>query len=326
MNKMFLFVLLSLSLNALSADCLKTRASLDIGSGTTKLKVAKVNLCEKKIIEMLFERDVQVSYKKDLGKNPDKFLSDKIMEDGVKVLSLLKDQALSYGAEEIIAVATAGFREARNAQVMVDKIQKEISLSVRVISQQEEAQIGFLAGLSLTKKSKNKVVVWDIGGGSMQITALDSESKMMSFEGELASISFKDFIIGQFRELGVKSPNPFTAYEVVFSLAVARNHATRYVPNEIKQKITEPGVEVIGIGGVHSSSLGDHFPQKTSYTYGEVNRILSDTYRLSDDQIFSKYKDSAISNLILVLGYMQALHIKSVTFGNVNLGEGLLIK
>ena len=54
MSNKLLFIFFSLILVSCvkpKNDCLKTRAALDIGSGSTKVKIAKVDLCKKVIIE-----------------------------------------------------------------------------------------------------------------------------------------------------------------------------------------------------------------------------------------------------------------------------------
>src|SRR5690606_39278735 len=100
-----LFFLLSIS--SAFAQCLVTRAGLDIGSGATKIKVARVNTCEQKIIEELLDTNLPVGYKADLQKSKDNTFSKEIIKQGVDAIESLMNQARQLGATEFFAVTTS---------------------------------------------------------------------------------------------------------------------------------------------------------------------------------------------------------------------------
>ncbi|HXJ79425.1 MAG TPA: hypothetical protein VMS64_12195 [Candidatus Methylomirabilis sp.] len=71
---------------------------------------------------------------------------------------------------KIIAVATAAVREAINPGRLLGPIRREYGIEVRVLSAAEEARLGALAALEDVPKFDG--VVADLGGGSLQLTAV----------------------------------------------------------------------------------------------------------------------------------------------------------
>ncbi|MCQ8894019.1 MAG: Ppx/GppA family phosphatase [Methanolinea sp.] len=77
--------------------------------------------------------------------------------------------ARSLGAQEIIAVATAATREAKNQNVLIERLKREAGINVQVIPGKEEARLTYL-GVSSGLNLDGKVAVFiDIGGGSTEI-------------------------------------------------------------------------------------------------------------------------------------------------------------
>ena len=73
-------------------DCVEVRAAYDLGSGSTTVVVAEVDVCKSKIIRNLLTLKEKVSYRDDLGVSKDSKFSSVIMEKGV--LTLKKMQLL----------------------------------------------------------------------------------------------------------------------------------------------------------------------------------------------------------------------------------------
>lgn len=65
-----------------AAGCEETRAGIDMGSGTTKLVVAKVDTCQRRINKVLFEDQRPIGFNEDLSKSADNTLSPAIQQRG----------------------------------------------------------------------------------------------------------------------------------------------------------------------------------------------------------------------------------------------------
>ena len=118
----------------------------------------------------------------------------------------------------------------------------------------------------LADRDLKDVVVWDIGGGSMQMTMYLGNGKYSIYKGKLASVSFKNHIIEDIQNKdisAVKSPNPINRRSMKTAFRDAEVMAKITVPREIQDKLQDPNTFVIGIGGVHFYSISKILRNKT---------------------------------------------------------------
>ncbi len=92
----------------------------------------------------------------------------------VETVARFKDLALSLGAEEIVACATSALREARDSLAVVDRIEAEAGVKVRVISGKEEARLIFDAVRTSVVIDPGPALAMDLGGGSLELMLGDS--------------------------------------------------------------------------------------------------------------------------------------------------------
>ena len=316
MRFMIVSLLVLGSFSSFADDCLKVRAAFDVGSGTTKMKVAKVNVCEQKIVEMLLEKDIPVAYKAQLKNSKDNQFDSKIMEEGIDAILELKSQASVFNPESFDGVATSAFRTASNGKAFAQNLKDKTGVNIRVISQPLEAKFGFVAASTISNTEMNEMIVWDIGGGSMQIVSYEGDGVFKAYAGQIASETFKDYIIEsiQYKQRSQNStPNPISAADLNTATNAAK-YISSSVLSEIKAKI-ESGAQVFGIGGVlYHSVRGQIYPETktTVYTLAQLQETLDKKVDLSDEEIGGKYAKTEVSNLALVLGFMEGLKIQSV--------------
>ncbi|UQA93902.1 Ppx/GppA phosphatase family protein [Streptomyces halobius] len=80
------------------------------------------------------------------------------------------------GVEEVLPFATSAIREATNGEEMLRKIARETGVELRVLSGEDEARLTFLAARRWLGWSAGRLLVLDIGGGSLEIAyGLDEE-------------------------------------------------------------------------------------------------------------------------------------------------------
>ena len=87
----------------------------------------------------------------------------------VGVIQRFRAMAESQGADEIVACATAAFREASDSLAVVDRIEAETGVKVRVISGQEEARLIFDAVRASVVIDPGPALALDLGGGSLEL-------------------------------------------------------------------------------------------------------------------------------------------------------------
>ncbi|MEV4685432.1 Ppx/GppA phosphatase family protein [Streptomyces kurssanovii] len=103
-----------------------------------------------------------------------------IGDDGVDRLVATITEALQAaedkGCEEVLAFATSAVRGATNADAVLARVKEETGVALTVLSGEEEARLTFLAARRWFGWSAGKLLVLDIGGGSLEIAyGMDEE-------------------------------------------------------------------------------------------------------------------------------------------------------
>lgn len=173
-----------------ASDCKKEiRGGFDIGSGSTKLQVASVNVCkngEITIEKSYFKENANVQYSAAMDANDN--LPDNIIDTGLAAMSKLKKDALAKLATECGSsctvsswrgIMTAAFRKAKNWETAQKELSKAADgLIIKRLSQDEEALYGYYPVIKIKGVDPKNIVVWDMGGGSTQITAFSKDFKI----------------------------------------------------------------------------------------------------------------------------------------------------
>ena len=96
-----------------------------------------------------------------------------------KLITFIKDgQRLSedMGATEMMAFATSAIREAGNGEQVLRRLREETGIAVDVMSGEDEARMTFLAVRRWFGWSTGRLLVIDIGGGSLELASgIDEE-------------------------------------------------------------------------------------------------------------------------------------------------------
>ncbi len=296
---------------------LERRAALDIGSGQIKIQVSDVDLTVNKITTVLFTDAVKVPLREDLHRSLDGRLSADMQDKLVDTVAQLMKKASLFHPDACHAVATETLRLAKNGHELVNRIKEKTGLPVTIISQEEEGVLGFISAISATEIDPDKVVSWDFGGGSLQITARCGD-RYSIYQGRLGKIPLKNALLGiQGKDVNqVFSPNPISKSEANRAIQHIKENM-KDIPQEIRQKLNCKDTVVLGVGinplwGMRESA---------SYDKARVLQELDCRLHLDDeaivikDSISPEWKTSSayvVSNLILAYGVMDALEIQRV--------------
>ncbi|HVL06003.1 MAG TPA: Ppx/GppA phosphatase family protein [Acidimicrobiales bacterium] len=101
-------------------------------------------------------------------------IPDALADRAVATVDRFRKLALGAGTEEIHACATAALREAENGGQVVDRMEAEAGVKVRVISGHEEAQLIFQAVKAAVVIDPGPALCLDLGGGSLEVMVGDS--------------------------------------------------------------------------------------------------------------------------------------------------------
>lgn len=329
MLKTLVFFVLFFSSSAWAKDCLRRAGALDIGSGSTKALAAELDVCEDRVVRILFQKNIPLAFNESLGRSSSGLIETKLIKEaGAKIAALVKEMR-ELKIEKVSAAATSVFRKAANGEAAAADIGRAAGIPVKILSQAEEAAVGARSALSKLPKqgdAKAPLVVWDIGGGSMQMWSRDGAETRL-FEGDLAAVSFKNRVLRELQGKDPKevaSPNP---------LGKSRGRAVRLAKEDARAKVPEffrrnaARARWVGIGGVLAISVQEQAaPGLRAFSRGEVSRALQARAVLRDEQIAGDYRATEVTNLALVLGYMETLGLRNIETVEVSLAEGWLFE
>jgi exopolyphosphatase / guanosine-5'-triphosphate,3'-diphosphate pyrophosphatase len=305
---------------------IETRAAIDIGSGSSNLKIAKVNTKTHKIVEKIFEKSIPVSYQKHLEKSTDQTLDQEVMHQGLAAMHAFKKITDEQGVKKVVAVATAAFRQAKNANEFAKKIEAQTGIHVWIIDQDLEGILAFEAAMATTDDIPSQSVVWDIGGGSVQFTTKTTTGEYVIQKGTFASIPFRNGLISEIQQKNVKmitSPNPVSESDFTEALKYIKKQTLDSNPY-IMHKIKEPNTKILAVGSLFNYGIKPLI-NSTSVTQESLEEGVKSLLNKSDEQLDKgSFNDITVSDPLLILGYMKAYDIHNATILQVNNADGAI--
>src|ERR1700689_1620310 len=144
---------------------------LDVGSNTVHMLVVDAHPGGQPL--PAFSHKVDLSLAAHLGKD------NTLSPVGEKRLTEVVADALRIaedtGVEDFIGFATSAVRDAGNGEEMLARIQERTGAHIRVLSGESEAKLTFLAARRWFGWSSGRLLVVDIGGGSLEIAVGEDE-------------------------------------------------------------------------------------------------------------------------------------------------------
>ncbi len=143
---------------------MQTYAAIDIGSNSCRLKIARVQQHQLKVLH----EDREVTR---LGASvfESGVVSPEAMASTLVALKRFYRTVKMHSADRVRAVATSALRDARNAQAFLAWVKSETGWAVEIISGLEEARL-IHRGVMGEPGTEGKCLLIDVGGGSCEIT------------------------------------------------------------------------------------------------------------------------------------------------------------
>ncbi len=141
---------------------------IDLGSNTFHLLIAKI------ISPQAFEVLYKEAYFVKLAAEGIEKIGDTPFRRGIERMRLFAGKCKDFNVSEIRAIGTAALRRAENAHLFLQQVYQETGIVVTVISGDEEAQL-IAKGVELAIPFiREKVLIMDIGGGSVEFIILEN--------------------------------------------------------------------------------------------------------------------------------------------------------
>ncbi len=144
---------------------------LDVGSNTVHLLVVDAYPGARPLPAFSHKVDLRLA----AHLLPDDRLSaageEQLAEFVLEAMRIAEDK----GVEEFLAFATSAVRDAVNGLEVLARVQAQTGTQIRVLSGENEARLTFLAARRWFGWSSGRLLVFDIGGGSLEIAAGQDE-------------------------------------------------------------------------------------------------------------------------------------------------------
>ena len=156
---------------------------LDIGSNTVHLLIVDVRLGGRPVPS----RSHKLTLRLMRYLQPDGSISD----EGVAVLLSAIGEcvgiARSESLDDFVVMATSALREATNGEDVVARIEREAEVSLDILSGPDEARLTFLAVRRWFGWAAGRILLLDIGGGSLEIAIGDDEEPAIALSVPLGA-------------------------------------------------------------------------------------------------------------------------------------------
>jgi exopolyphosphatase / guanosine-5'-triphosphate,3'-diphosphate pyrophosphatase len=166
-------------------------AAIDIGSNSVRMQAAEVNPGSPLQV-LASERQVTR-----LGESV--FRTGRISSDAMDLVAgILAQMAQAYKRVDVLAVravATAAVRDAGNQNEFVARMSDAIGCPVEIISGQEEARLIHLGLQSTWPHPRQRLLIIDIGGGSMEIIHSEAGKIREAFSKPLGAVRLTDVFL-----------------------------------------------------------------------------------------------------------------------------------
>lgn len=306
---------------------IERRAAIDVGSGGTKIIVADVNTKTNQIEEVLFNSTFSVPYQASLDKSIDGTFDEETKALSLKTFQEIQAITAQFEVQKIAAVATSAFRKANNSQALVQDIEQQTRINIRIIPQREEGEIAFFSAAASYTQHIDDIIVWDIGTGSLQMTTVNTNGGLSVYMGEqMGSVSFKSYIIDTIQESELEdktSPNPISDEDLKMADRYARAFGRKAYPI-IKQKIQANG-KVVGMGRLFYHGIRLVASEDNVITRQKLREFIDQSLNKKDEDLNNPFAHVDVSNCILTLAIMKALHIHEIYPVETTSAHGILL-
>jgi exopolyphosphatase/guanosine-5'-triphosphate,3'-diphosphate pyrophosphatase len=209
-------------------------AAIDVGSNAIRLAIGSFNAQGE--LSIILNRRAPVR----LG--TDVFRTGKISSFRIEeaVATLLEFEALvrAHGVDRIRAVGTSALREAKNSQILVDRISRATGINLEIITGDEEAKLISIAVAGEVSVSKGSMLLVDIGGGSVELSILNGGKLIFSDSVNMGTVRLLEMVRGRGR---VKS-------EAILQRLMQR-YARRIRQQVVRTRKISAISRVVGTGG-----------------------------------------------------------------------------
>lgn len=298
-----------------------TIASIDIGTNTVLLLIAKVELNTGKIIALQNEHRMP---RIGQGTKKSGVISSERLKLLFDVLAEYDEIIRNFNCEHVILSGTNAFRMAANTSTIIKAIKNEFGYDLNVISGEQEAEYAYLGAISGLEESTTSAVI-DIGGSSTEIIVGEGSKIISKRSLQLGSVSATEQFL---------THSPPLKAEIDYLKLEAQKSFTDIDSKEIPK-------QVIAIAGTATTltcmNLGlkvfdENKVSKSILTIQDMGKIIAELVNLTQPGIIEKYgsvmvgrEDIIFAGAYILFQFMESFNIQHIKVSTRGIRYGAIV-
>lgn len=310
----------------------KNFAAIDLGTNSCRLVIASPTPASFRIVET-FSKITRLGE----GIINDNELSRSAMRRTINALKVcagvIEEYAPIYRSR---FVATAACRRAKNCKEFLDLVKKETGLTIETISSKEESRLAVVGCIPLLNRNIRRALVFDIGGGSTEISLARVTNSGKTFIEGFVSLPYGVVTIS---EAFPSQDMTALAYDTI----IERTHKLLKEFDEkynIREAIKNQEIQIIGtsgtvtvLGAVHLNlpRYNRSAVDGISITRQDIDRAIAKIKRLGDEGrkkhpcIGAQKADLTMAGCAIIEGLCSFWPIEEITVADRGIREGILL-
>jgi exopolyphosphatase / guanosine-5'-triphosphate,3'-diphosphate pyrophosphatase len=144
---------------------------LDVGSNTVHLLVVDAHQGARPLPAFSYKEELHLTDYLDAHNRLSQQCARRLLEFVTEAMRIAEDK----GVQELVAFATSAIRDAANGDDILAWIEAESGISIKVLPGTDESRLTFLAARRWFGWSSGRLLLLDIGGGSLEIASGQDE-------------------------------------------------------------------------------------------------------------------------------------------------------
>ena len=293
---------------------------LDVGSNTVHLQVVDTSPGARPNPTFNYKEELRLTQ----YINEDNLVSDEGIEKLRSSIKRAIEQSASVQTQELLPFATSALREAGNGEKIISSINRDFHIDLQVLTGEEEAKLTFLAARRWFGWSSGRLLVIDIGGGSLEMAAGVNESPEIATSLPLGAARLtKDFLKG----------DPYTDKSLRALRDHIENKLEQILPSLVKHQDTDRAIATSKTLRTLARLAGDWFDGTGKNITVEAARKISAKLSEMDENTRAKLPgvsenraSQIVAGSLVAESVMRNLDIKELEICPWALREGVVLK
>lgn len=159
-------------------------AAIDAGSNALRMSVGRLGADgQLEVVE-----NIRVAVRLGSEAFTSGLISETTLQDAADAFLRFRRIADDFFVTDLRAVATSALREARNSDVLIERVARLADITLEVIAAEEEARLIHLAVAREIDLRGKRAILVDIGGGSVEVTISDGENIICTESYDLGAV------------------------------------------------------------------------------------------------------------------------------------------